>query len=185
MTFGENLQKARIVVNLTQEEVAEKIFVTRQTISRWETDRTLPNIYMIKDLSTMYKKTIDELTNGIEHEKRRKLNFFAIFGILAFNTFIGFWLIFIIASLIFALWTILLALAISPFLMIFGIITNNQHFSFFSQTGRDMLTIKNLLVALAMLTIAVVAARYAWLLTKLLIRWLLNYLKFNLKSIYR
>lgn len=44
MEISEKLQNKRKEMNLTQEEIAEKIHVSRQTISNWETGRTLPDI---------------------------------------------------------------------------------------------------------------------------------------------
>lgn len=39
---------------MTQEQVAQKLFVTRQTVSRWEQDKTLPNVHVLKTLSVLY-----------------------------------------------------------------------------------------------------------------------------------
>lgn len=44
MKIGYKLKKARMDKNLTQEEVAEKIFVSRQSISNWENNKTYPDI---------------------------------------------------------------------------------------------------------------------------------------------
>ena len=44
MNLGNNLYQARKKKGLSQEEVAEKLGVTRQTISKWETDETIPDI---------------------------------------------------------------------------------------------------------------------------------------------
>ena len=46
---------------LSQEEVAEKLGVSRQTISKWETDETLPDIRQSKKLAVLYHLTLDEL----------------------------------------------------------------------------------------------------------------------------
>ena len=48
MTLGKSLFQARKKVGLSQENVAEKVGVSRQTISKWETDETIPDIYMAK-----------------------------------------------------------------------------------------------------------------------------------------
>ena len=42
--LGENLQKARLSKNLTQEEVAKELYFSRQAISRWESNKTEPNL---------------------------------------------------------------------------------------------------------------------------------------------
>lgn len=61
MTLGNNLFHARKKRGLSQEEVAEKIGVSRQTVSKWETDETLPDIRQSKKLSVLYNITLDEL----------------------------------------------------------------------------------------------------------------------------
>ena len=48
MTLGNSLYKARKRTGLSQEEVAEKLGVSRQTISKWETNETLPDIRQSK-----------------------------------------------------------------------------------------------------------------------------------------
>ncbi len=61
MNLGNNLYQARKRVSLSQETVAEKLGVSRQTISKWETDETIPDIYQSKKLATLYKLSLDEL----------------------------------------------------------------------------------------------------------------------------
>lgn len=61
MSLGNSLFNARKKSGLSQEEVAEKLGVSRQTISKWELDETLPDIRQSKKLSTIYHLTLDEL----------------------------------------------------------------------------------------------------------------------------
>lgn len=61
MKLGNNLFQARKKVGLSQEMVAEKLGISRQTISKWETDETLPDIYQSKKLAKLYNLTLDEL----------------------------------------------------------------------------------------------------------------------------
>lgn len=61
MSLGNNLFNARKKSGLSQETVAEKLGVSRQTISKWETDETLPDICQSKKLSVLYHLTLDEL----------------------------------------------------------------------------------------------------------------------------
>ncbi len=63
MQLGESLAQARKKAGLTQEAVAEKLGVSRQTISKWETDETLPDIRQSKKLASLYHRTLDELIN--------------------------------------------------------------------------------------------------------------------------
>lgn len=61
MNVGNNLFQARKKAGLSQEMVAEKLGVSRQTISKWETDETIPDIYQSKKLAKLYNLTLDEL----------------------------------------------------------------------------------------------------------------------------
>lgn len=60
-SLGNSLFAARKKSGLSQEAVAEKLGVSRQTISKWETDETLPDIRQAKRLSGLYRLTLDEL----------------------------------------------------------------------------------------------------------------------------
>lgn len=61
MNLGNNLFQARKRSGLSQEQVAEKLGVSRQTISKWETDESIPDIYQSKKLAKLYNLTLDEL----------------------------------------------------------------------------------------------------------------------------
>ena len=61
MSLGSSLYHARKKSGLTQENVAEKLGVSRQTISKWETGETLPDIRQSKGLAMLYHMTLDEL----------------------------------------------------------------------------------------------------------------------------
>ena len=61
MSLGNSLYNARKKSGLSQEAVAEKLGVSRQTISKWELDETLPDIRQSKKLSQLYHLTLDEL----------------------------------------------------------------------------------------------------------------------------
>ena len=64
MTFGENLINLRKQNRMTQEEVAEKLEITRQTVSNWELDQTKPDLEQLKGLSKLYKISIDKLADN-------------------------------------------------------------------------------------------------------------------------
>lgn len=61
MSLGSSLMNARKKCGLSQEKVAEKLGVSRQTISKWELDETLPDIRQAKKLSALYHVTLDDL----------------------------------------------------------------------------------------------------------------------------
>ena len=61
MEFNEKLQELRKSKGLTQEELAEKLFVSRTAISKWESGRGYPSIDSLKEISRYFSVTIDEL----------------------------------------------------------------------------------------------------------------------------
>ena len=61
MNLGNHLFHARKKSGLSQEEVAEKLGVSRQTVSKWETDETVPDIRQSKKMAVLYKMSLDEL----------------------------------------------------------------------------------------------------------------------------
>ena len=66
MTFGEIIKKLRTDNGLTQDELAEKIYVTRTAISKWESGRGFPNIESLKAISKYFSVSLDELLSGEE-----------------------------------------------------------------------------------------------------------------------
>lgn len=66
MTFGEKLKKLRTDNELTQDELAEKLYVTRTAISKWETDKGYPNIESLKAIASFFSITVDELLSSEE-----------------------------------------------------------------------------------------------------------------------
>ncbi|WP_122643661.1 helix-turn-helix transcriptional regulator [Luxibacter massiliensis] len=61
MTFGEKIQKLRKEAGLSQEELSYQLGVSRQAISKWERDETLPDICQSKKLAVLYNLSLDEL----------------------------------------------------------------------------------------------------------------------------
>ena len=64
MEFHEKLQELRKNRGLTQEELAEALFVSRTAVSKWESGRGYPNIDSLKEISNYFSVTIDELLSG-------------------------------------------------------------------------------------------------------------------------
>lgn len=64
MELGSKICKLRKSINLSQEQLSEKLNVTRQTISNWELGQTAPDIFQAKELSKIFKVSLDELTDN-------------------------------------------------------------------------------------------------------------------------
>ena len=78
MEFHEKLQELRKNRGLTQEELAEALYVSRTAISKWESGRGYPSIDSLKGIASFYEVTIDELLSGEKlisiAEKENKAN---------------------------------------------------------------------------------------------------------------
>ena len=82
MEFNEKLQELRKQRGLTQEELAEKLYVSRTAISKWESGRGYPNIESLKAIAKIFSVTVDELlssgevlTIAEEDNKRKEKHF--------------------------------------------------------------------------------------------------------------
>ena len=64
MEFGEKIQKLRNQNKWTQEQLAEKLYVSRTAISKWESGKGYPSIDLLKDIAKLFNKTIDELLSS-------------------------------------------------------------------------------------------------------------------------
>ena len=90
MEFHEKLQQLRKQKGLTQEQLADQLYVSRAAVSKWESGRGYPNIDSLKALAKFYSVTIDELLSGEqmltiaeEDQKHRTQNFRnQVFGLL-------------------------------------------------------------------------------------------------------
>ena len=71
MELGSQVKKYRTELGLSQEELAEKIFVSRQSISNWENDKTYPDIKSLLLLSETFSVSLDTLIKG-DIEKMKK-----------------------------------------------------------------------------------------------------------------
>ena len=72
MSLGERLYELRKKKGLSQEEVAEKLNVTRQSVSKWETDESKPDFDKIVPICELYEISTNELLNGTQEEKEEK-----------------------------------------------------------------------------------------------------------------
>ena len=96
MEFNEKLQELRKARGLTQEELAEALFVSRTAISKWESGRGYPSIDSLKQIANYFSISIDELLSGerlitiAENENRTNLKNMGnmLFGVVDIFSFI-------------------------------------------------------------------------------------------------
>jgi transcriptional regulator with XRE-family HTH domain len=74
MTFGERLYKLRSEKNVSQEELAELLDVSRQSISKWENDKAYPEMTRLLFMSDYFDVSLDYLMRGVEDEEHEKDN---------------------------------------------------------------------------------------------------------------
>lgn len=74
MNFSKQLKKYRELKKFSQEELAEKIYVTRQTISKWENEKSYPDIHNLIALSLLFDISLDELIKGDVEKMEQKSN---------------------------------------------------------------------------------------------------------------
>lgn len=100
MDFNKKIQELRKQKGLTQEELAEALFVSRTAVSKWESGRGYPNIDSLKEIAKFFSVTIDELLSGdevlniAENDHKQKERYFRslVFGLLDTSTIIFFFL---------------------------------------------------------------------------------------------
>ena len=66
MNFGEKIQKLRTQNKWTQEQLAQKLYVSRTAVSKWESGKGYPNIDSLKEIAKLFNITIDELLSSEE-----------------------------------------------------------------------------------------------------------------------
>ncbi len=102
MEVGAQIKKYRSNMGISQEELAEKVYVSRQTVSNWETGKNYPDIHSVLLLSSIFNVSLDQLIKGdveimkkeIKETEMEKLNkygsIYAVCLILAVISFVPF-----------------------------------------------------------------------------------------------
>jgi len=89
--IGKSIKKYRIEKGLTQDQLAEKLSVTRQAVSNWETGKTQPSIETLTALSALFDISVEALIYG----KTRRIAITPDNATGAGGAFVGFFLIFL------------------------------------------------------------------------------------------
>ena len=73
MKFNENLKYLRKREGMTQEDLAEKLNVSRQSVTKWESGQALPDIEKVKEIAYMFSVSVDALIGDIESKSTNKI----------------------------------------------------------------------------------------------------------------
>lgn len=171
-SIGARIKRKRTELNLTQREVADHLFVTQQTVARWEDDKHLPPLKVIQDLSDFFK-TDPSYFLGVDSTPVRHFNFLALFGSLVFN-FLFFWIaVVFIVSLLLGLWGAILGCLVSPVILIWSFLKNLIPFS-----------LLKLLISIILSIAATIISPLLYKLTIYIWKILHSYYLFNVNSIF-
>ena len=97
MELSEKIQKLRKEHNLTQEQLAEQLFVSRTAVSKWETGRGTPSMESLKQIANLFHITLDQLLSTeevvviAENENKDDMKRFASYidGIINLSALLG------------------------------------------------------------------------------------------------
>ena len=78
MEIGKRIKKYRELIHLSQEELADKVYVSRQTISNWENDKSYPDINSLKILTNIFNVSLDEFIKGDIEKVKGKINHYDV-----------------------------------------------------------------------------------------------------------
>ncbi|MDT2834121.1 helix-turn-helix transcriptional regulator [Vagococcus carniphilus] len=75
MKIGEMIKENRVKKNMTQEDLAKKLFVSRPLVSKWETGKSYPDLHQLIQLSDFFEISLDELMREDIHLVNKKDNY--------------------------------------------------------------------------------------------------------------
>ncbi len=167
-TIGQRIKQLREKNHLTQSQVAEKLFVTQQTVARWESDKHQPPIKAIQDLAALFNVNSSYFF-GENLVIMHKINLLALFGSLVFNL-LFFWIIAVfIATFFLTMWGFILGCIASPVIIL-------AHLGKPFTWGRFGITV-------LMMGFGAISLPIAWMITKYLAKVLRAYYRYNVSSI--
>ncbi|MGN0526641.1 MAG: DUF2157 domain-containing protein [Acutalibacteraceae bacterium] len=102
--ISKNIKRLRTLNNMSQEELAQKLFISRQAVSSWENNRTQPDVEMVKKLSELFNVPVEELLYGekrntkLEESVKTNKTLYMVFSIVG-SLFVGIGLIILFVAL--------------------------------------------------------------------------------------
>lgn len=178
--LSEKLRNARTSKGITQDYVAKQLYVSRQTVSRWEQGKTLPNIHVLKKLSEIYNVSVENLTDETNSENKRKeetkikkIHYLPLIGSILFNVFLFSIVILIAISLLLVLWAIPITFILSPSAVLVAV-----------QIGINAFDLVELSLGIILALIGIFVLPLSKKITTYLVILFKRYIKYNHKSIY-
>ncbi|KLI76774.1 MULTISPECIES: helix-turn-helix domain-containing protein [Lacticaseibacillus] len=170
-SIGQRIRKKREEKEMTQSQVAERLYVTQQTVARWESDKHVPPVKAVQDLAKLFNVDAAYFF-GEDRIVARHFNFFAFLGSLLFNV-LFFWIpAVLLVSLQLTLWCSVGACLVAPGAVIWQAIAGIKAF-----------TITRMVFSLVMLGGAILVVPILWKITKYLGRILRAYYRYNIDAI--
>ncbi|WP_125704718.1 helix-turn-helix domain-containing protein [Lacticaseibacillus daqingensis] len=172
MTIGKRIRQKREALQLTQNDVADKLFVTQQTVARWESDKHTPPLKAVQDLADLFQVDVAYFF-GEDRIVVHKFNFFALFGSLTFN-FLFFWIVAVaLISIQLAFWGAAGACFIGPGVVIWQAVTGIRALTFWRALG-----------GLGLTAFACLIMPLLWKMTRYMWRILKAYYRYNVNAIF-
>lgn len=100
MELNAQIKKYRTELNLSQEELAEKVYVTRQSISNWENGKTYPDIHSLLLLSSLFNVSLDQLIKGDIETMKKEINEAEIVKMKKYSTIYSIFLIAMVLAVV-------------------------------------------------------------------------------------
>lgn len=170
-SIGQRIRKKREEKKMTQSQVAERLYVTQQTVARWESDKHVPPVKAVQDLAKLFNVDTAYFF-GEDQIVKRQFNYFAFLGSLVFNfLFLGIVAI-LLVSLQLAVWGVVGGCLMAPGVVVWQAIA-----------GIKSLTATRMIVSFVMLGAAILAVPILWQMTKYLGRILRAYYRYNVNAV--
>ncbi|QIL50320.1 helix-turn-helix transcriptional regulator [Weissella coleopterorum] len=167
-----NLKIIRLEKELTQQEVADSLNVTRQTVSHWENAEPLPPILALVDLSELYNESISRIIGENRMIIKKRLNLMALIGMLTLNYFL---IPYLFPSISFILIVVLLILVGVgfPFWQLYLFIFEQQNFS-----------TMEIVDSFVYFGLGILGTLVVYVIWKKLFKYIKSYIRYNVNSIF-
>lgn len=123
MAFSNNLTYLRKKRNMSQEQLAEVLGVTRQAVSKWEAGQSTPDVEKLLQLSELFQVPVDQMLKDIEEENRQENGHDVLYTVLAFIALAIVWftgLILVIVNVFFNTQVLQVSILYCSYFMIAG-----------------------------------------------------------------